>query len=120
VVAPSAPASLTGSTVELLDPLSDPLLDAPVVKSGDAPRGAAAWPCLACGASVALEHDACTQCGTPFLAGADPVAAVEVPLVGPIRPLAVSKGARAWVMIGGGLAVCVVLVIVLSLVGLLL
>jgi hypothetical protein len=75
---------------------------------------------LACGASVALEHDACTQCGTPFLAGADPVAAVEVPLVGPIRPLAVSKGARAWVMIGGGLAVCVVLVIVLSLVGLLL
>ena len=116
--APSVPAPPAGSSVELLDPLTDPLLDAPVVKAGDAPRGAATWPCLTCGASMALEDDACTQCGTPFLAGADPVAAVDVPLVGPIRPLAVSKGARAWVMIGGGLAICVVLVIVLSLVGL--
>jgi hypothetical protein len=100
--------------------MSDPALDAPVVKAADAPRGAATWPCSACGAAVGLEYDACTQCGRGFLAGADPVVAVDVPLLGPIRPLAVSKGARAWVMIGGGLAVCVVLVIVLSLVGLLL
>ena len=98
----------------------DPQLDAPVATSADTARGPVTWPCGACGAAVAIEHDACTQCGTPFLAGADPVAAVDIPLVGPIRPLAVSKGSRAWLMIGGGLAVCVVLTVVLTLLGLLL
>lgn len=89
-----------------------------MASAADAMRGPATWPCLTCGASVALEHDACTQCGSAFLAGADPVAAVDLPLVGAIRPLSATKGSRAWLMIGGGVVVCVVLVILFSIVGL--
>ena len=112
----AAVASPPASSVDLLDPQ----LDAPVSTAAHAARGPATWPCLTCGASVALEHDACTQCGTPFLAGADPVAAVDIPLVGPVRPLSVSKSSRVWLMFGGAFAVCVVLTVVLTLLGLLL
>ncbi|HET6815596.1 MAG TPA: hypothetical protein VFH66_00010 [Mycobacteriales bacterium] len=121
--APAAPvpASVSGSPVDLLDPLTDPLtdprLDAPVTAARDAVRGPAAWPCLACGASVALEHDACPHCGTAFLASvADSGPVLDLPLVGPLRPA--SPGSRAWVMVGGGLFICVALVAVLSLIGL--
>ena len=115
----SPQAALASPLTASLD-LLDPLLDAPVATAAQAVRGPVSWPCLACGASAALEHDTCPQCGTPFLAGADPVAAVDIPLLGPVRPLAVSKSSRVWLMIGGALAVCVVLTVVLSLVGLLL
>jgi hypothetical protein len=107
------------SSLDVLDVL-DPILDAPVTVAADAPRGPATWPCGGCGAAVDLDRDACPQCGTPFLFGVDPVVTVDLPLVGPIRPLDVSKSSRVWLMIGGGLALSLVLTLVLSLIGLLL
>lgn len=109
-------ASPQPTAVDLLDHA----LDAPVSVAADAARGPATWPCTACGASVALEHDSCPHCLTPFLAGADPMAAVDLPLLGAIRPLAATKSSRVWLMLGGTLVVSLVLTVVLSLVGLLL
>jgi len=114
-----APAAAPATSAASLD-LLDPLMDAPVATAADAIRGPATWPCLTCGASVGLEHDACPMCGRAFLAGANPVTTVDLPLVGPVRPLSMSKGSRAWLMIGGGLLIAVALTVVLSIVGLLL
>jgi hypothetical protein len=111
-----APAALPGTGVDLLDPA----LDAPVAAATHTAFGPATWPCTACGAAVELEHDACPVCTTPFLAGADPAAAVDIPLVGSLRPLTATKSSRVWLMIGGTVAVSVVLTVVLSLIGLLL
>lgn len=113
---PAASALPAAVGVDLLDPT----LDAPVAVAADTARGPATWPCAACGENVALEHDSCPRCLTPFLAGADPTAAVDIPLVGSLRPLTATKGSRTWLMIGGTVAVSVVLTIVLTLVGLLL
>ena len=112
--APAASAPAPAANVDLLDPL----LDAPVTSAAGAARGPAMWPCTACGASNELEHDACTQCGTPFLAGAEPTPAIDLPLIGQIRPLDVSKSSRVWLMLGGGGFVCILLVVLLSLIGL--
>lgn len=100
--------------------LLDHVLDAPISVAAHAARGPATWPCTACGAAVSLEDDSCPQCLTPFLAGADPVAAVDLPLLGAIRPLAVSKSSRVWLVIGGMAVISAVLLVLLTLVGLLL
>ena len=111
VPAPSSPAA----GLDLLDPA----LDAPVTAARHAAvRAPATWPCTACGAAVELEHDSCPVCTTPFLAGADPAAAVDLPLVGSLRPLTATRSSRVWLMIGGTVAVSIVLTVVLSLIGL--
>lgn len=112
--APAAGATYTAARLDLLDPL----LDAPVATAAAARRGPATWPCSACGASVDLEQDVCTECGTPFLTGVDPVSTLDIPLVGAIRPLAVSKSSKIWLVVGGGFLVCVLLMVFLSIVGL--
>jgi hypothetical protein len=114
--ASAAPAMLPVSgAVDLLDPA--PALPAAVPNG--AALGPATWPCSACSAAVGLEHDSCPQCLTPFLAGADPAATVDLPLLGSIRPLTATKTSRAWVMVGGTIVVSIVLTIVISLLGLL-
>lgn len=118
--APDASAAPAVSPQPTAVDLLDHALDAPVSVAADAARGPATWPCTACGAAVALEHDSCPQCLTPFLAGADPAAAVDLPLLGAIRPLTATKSSRVWLMVGGTLAVSLVLTLILSLVGLLL
>ena len=111
-----APSPLTGG-VDLLDPA----LDAPVVAARHAAvRAPATWPCSSCGTAVELDHDSCPVCMTSFLAGADPAASVDLPLVGSLRPLTATKSSRVWLMIGGTAAVSIVLTVVLSLIGLLL
>jgi len=114
--APSAPPSSAATSLDLLDPQ----LDLPVATAAAARRGPATWPCATCGASVDLDQDACAECGSPFLAGVDPAPALAIPLVGPIRPLAVSKSSKIWLVVGGAFAVCVLLMVMLSLVGMLL
>jgi hypothetical protein len=111
----SAPAAAAASAaVDLLDPA----LDAKVTIAAHAAHGPVTWPCTGCGAAVALEHDSCPTCLTPFLAGADPVAAVDLPLIGTFRPLTASKSSRVWLMVGGTVVVSLVLTLVLALVGL--
>ena len=100
--------------------LLDVALDAPVSVAADAARGPATWPCTACGTSVALEHDSCPQCLTPFLAGAQPALELELPILGALRPLTASKTSRIWFVVGGALVLTAVLVLGLTLVGLLL
>jgi hypothetical protein len=117
VAAPApAPAPQVAAAPSAVDLLDRPSEAAPTV----APRAAAGWPCPSCSATVPLEEDRCPSCLTAFLAGADPVAPVDLPLVGPIRPLSVSKSSRVWLMLGGTMVVCVVLTALLALVGLLL
>lgn len=107
---------MAGPSVELLDPLTDPMLDAPVSKAADAARGTVGWPCLTCGASVGLDQDICQDCGAPFMAGgADAGQPLRLPLIGSFRPSGMSK---AWLIIGGSLVMCLVLIALLSLVGL--
>jgi hypothetical protein len=118
---PAAPAPAPATTplaggVDLLDPA----MDAPVSVSAHVARGPVTWPCTGCGAGVALEHDSCPQCLTPFLAGADPAAVVDIPLVGSLRPLTATKSSRVWLMIGGTVLFSLVLTVVLTLIGLLL
>ena len=116
--ASAGPATLPVSgAVDLLDPAPAPALPAAVPNR--AALGPATWPCSACSAAVGLEHDSCPQCLTPFLAGADPAATLDLPLVGSIRPLTATKSSRAWVMVGGTIVVSIVLTIVISLLGLL-
>jgi hypothetical protein len=112
--APATPAQTTG--VDLLDPS----LDAPVSVAADVPRGPATWPCSACGAAVALEHDSCPECATPFLAGAQPDLQLDLPLLGALRPLTATKASRTWLMVGGTLVLTAVLMLALTIVGLLL
>ena len=122
VVEPSLPAAAQAAAPAPLAAgidLLDPALDAPVVAARHAAgRAPATWPCTACGAAVELEHDTCPVCTTPFLAGADPAASVDIPIVGALRPLTATKSSRVWLMIGGTVAVSIVLTVVLSLIGL--
>jgi hypothetical protein len=112
---PSASSSSPGG-VDLLAPTTE----ASVSSAAGALGRPVSWPCGACGAPVALEHDTCPQCLTPFLAGADPAAAMDLPLVGAFRPLTATKTSRLWLMIGGTVVVSVVLTVVITLIGLLL
>ena len=91
---PAAAALPAAGSLDLLDPT----LDAPVAVAADTARGPVTWPCAACGENVALEHDSCPRCLTPFLAGADPAAAVDIPLVGSLRPLTATKGSHGSLM----------------------
>ncbi|HET7530161.1 MAG TPA: hypothetical protein VFJ98_04295 [Mycobacteriales bacterium] len=115
-----APAAATAAAPGTALDLLDRPLDAPVETSADAPRGPVGWPCSSCGSTVPLDDDRCPQCFTPFMSGADPVPAIDIPLLGTIRPLAASKSSRAWLMVGGALVLSLLLTGVLSLVGLLL
>jgi len=86
-------------------------LDAPVLTHADvAARTAKGWPCHVCGAVVALEHDHCSECGSSFLAGADPTPAVDLPLVGDPRSL--TPVGKFGVMIVGGVVVTTLLVLI--------
>ena len=76
------------------------------------------WPCLICGGAASLDLDSCPQCGSGFLAGTEPAVELELPLLGRVRPLAVSKTSRTWLMVGGGCVLALVLTAVLSIVGL--
>jgi uncharacterized membrane protein YvbJ len=88
-------------------PLAPAPVAAPVVE-------APGWPCRSCGSRVALSADACPQCGTPFL---EPDAAVslQLPVLGDVSRL--DKPQRIGLMIGGALAMTVVLVLVAFLLG---
>lgn len=112
---PAAAAPAPAASVGVLDTA----LDAPVSTARHAAaRGPVTWPCLTCGAAVYLDLDSCPHCGSRFLAGAEPAVEVDLPLLGRVRPLAVSKDSRVWLMVGGGFVLALVLTAVLSLVGL--
>jgi hypothetical protein len=92
----------------------------PAATSGDAGaaparRGLGGWPCSRCGATNAVELDACAACGTGFLAGLrrDEPPLLALPGVGDVTRL--TRGQRL------GLAGGVVLLMVLltALIGLL-
>ena len=96
----------------------DPILDAPLapvaapaaaaggVAVATAPRG---WPCMACGAVMSLDEDACTQCGRPFLPS-EATPSLNLPVVGNVGRL--DKTQRVVLMVVGVVLVtlaCVVL-----------
>src|SRR5213076_2199129 len=84
-VQPEAPAPPVAThAARAMSPLDAPLallearpddgvVDPPVLTHAEAVSTVnAGWPCHVCGTVVAFEHDHCTDCGSSFLAGADP------------------------------------------------
>lgn len=69
------------------------------------------WPCIRCGADVALALNSCPTCGGAFLAGADPLR-FEVPVVGDL--LARSRGQRLAMAVALALLLAVLAVGLLS------
>jgi len=94
-------------SVAVADPLTAPL---PV----SAPSSTPTWPCLACGARMAMAEDACHDCGRPFLPG-DSMPALSLPGVGDVRKL--DKMQRAFLTVGGVFAVMLALIALAFLAG---
>lgn len=75
----------------------------------------AGWPCLSCGATVALSLDACSSCGASFLAGSDTRPAIHVPGVGNLATT--NTGMRLVVGLVAGAVLCGGFVLLLLVLG---
>jgi hypothetical protein len=103
------------------EPLREPVA-ATVATAASAPQAAApqraaapTWPCAACGASVALELDACPACGAGFLADVKGMGLdIQLPGVGDPRHL--SSGAK-WVIAGVGATAIMLVLLVIAVIG---
>ena len=103
VASHAQPAAMPTAAV-IAEPLpavvaADPELD---------PAQTVTWPCQRCGAAVALELDACPDCGAGFLAGAVPTPDLSVPLVGNLTRF--TSGQR--LLIAAGLAFGLIVIFV--------
>jgi hypothetical protein len=98
-----APDPLTASLLDLvLPPVPSTQLSAvPVevaVPQAPLTDDAATWPCTACGATNALTEEACTVCGSRFLAAASEPPSLVVPGIGDLQHY--SRGHRAAIAAG--------------------
>ena len=66
------------------------------------PSAAPTWPCLGCGARMAMSEDACHACGRPFLT-ADSVPSLSLPGLGDVSKM--DKMQRAFLTVGGVIGV---------------
>jgi hypothetical protein len=99
-VAPSADSDAS----RLLDPQwsSSALLTAsPEATEEEQPT----WPCLTCGARVAIDLPACSECGMGFMAGLHEPTQVIVPGLGDATHLTSAQKVMLMSIVGGGLMV---------------
>ncbi|MDQ1715877.1 MAG: hypothetical protein QOC60_1822 [Frankiaceae bacterium] len=111
----TAPASLLAELSELAG------APAPVQRrtgrhaARQATPSAVTWPCRACTAEVPMDEDNCPVCGGGFLDTGEP--SLRLPLIGDAKSL--EGGKKAWVIVGGALAIIVSFLAIAGVIGLL-
>ena len=114
----SVAAGPAGGPASLVSPgpaVPSPLPTHPADEPADEGEAATGWPCLSCGARVALELDSCPECGKPFLAGGDAPVSLHVPIVGDLAQA--NPGTRFIVGLAAGGVLCAVFIVVLLILG---